>query len=84
VASAPTHAFAALGIGALFGSRRLSPTLLATGAFCSVLPDADVIGFRFGIRYEVWIWLPVTAIIIASYAWRARAPHSRGPGEAGR
>jgi inner membrane protein len=52
VASAPTHAFTALGIGAVLGTRRVPPTILVTGMFCSVLPDADVLGFRMGIHYE--------------------------------
>jgi inner membrane protein len=29
-----------------------SPTLLLAGAACSIIPDLDVIGFRFGIRYS--------------------------------
>ncbi len=46
-----SHAVAALGIGtALFG-RKAPRRILALGALCSALPDADVIGFAFGIRY---------------------------------
>ena len=46
-----SHAVAAVGIGtALFG-RKAPGRVLALGAVCSMLPDADVIGFPLGIRY---------------------------------
>jgi inner membrane protein len=46
-----SHAVAALGIGtALFG-RKAPVRVLALGAVCGALPDADVIGFPLGIRY---------------------------------
>jgi inner membrane protein len=51
VASAPTHAYFALGIGAVLGSRRVTAPIILAGMLCSVVPDADVIGFRFGVHY---------------------------------
>jgi len=52
MASAPTHAAFALTIGLVLGSRRVGAATLAAGAACSALPDVDVVGFGFGIRYE--------------------------------
>jgi inner membrane protein len=47
-----SHTVAALGIGTAFFGRKAAPGLvLGVGAVCSMLPDADVIGFRLGIRY---------------------------------
>jgi len=51
MASAPTHAIAAIALGVALGFRRVSPAAILAGVVCSVLPDADVIGFRYGIRY---------------------------------
>lgn len=55
MASALSHAVAALGIGAAF-YRSSAPKLVWVGGIvCSVLPDVDVIGFRFGIHYgDFW------------------------------
>jgi inner membrane protein len=49
--TAPTHAIAALAIGAGFYRPGTPRSLLALGAAFAVLPDVDVIGFQFGIRY---------------------------------
>ena len=49
--SAFSHAAAALGIGTAFFGRKASARVWGLGAFCAALPDADVIGFRFGVRY---------------------------------
>ena len=55
VASALSHAVAALSIGTCFYRPHMSKRVWAAGVFCSVLPDVDVIGFRFGIRYaDFW------------------------------
>ena len=51
MASAFSHAVAALGIGACFYERRVPKRVWLIGAACSVIPDLDVVGFRFGIRY---------------------------------
>ena len=45
-----THAAVALGIGACFYPN-IPKQALALGAVCSVIPDLDVVGFSFGIRY---------------------------------
>jgi inner membrane protein len=55
VASLFSHAVAALGIGACFYRPGIPNRVWAAGAACSVIPDLDVIGFRFGIRYgDFW------------------------------
>ena len=50
-----SHAVAALGIGACFYRPGTPKRVWIIGAFCSVIPDIDVLGFRFGIRYaDFW------------------------------
>jgi len=55
VASVFSHAVAALGIGACFYRPGTPNRVWVIGVFCSVIPDIDVLGFRFGIRYgDFW------------------------------
>jgi inner membrane protein len=55
VASAFSHAAAALAIGACFYRQGIPKRVLPIGALCSVIPDLDVIGFRFAIHYgDFW------------------------------
>jgi inner membrane protein len=55
VASVFSHAVAALGIGACFYRPAIPKRVWVIGAVCSVVPDLDVIGFRFGVRYaDFW------------------------------
>ena len=55
MASVFSHAVAALGIGACFYRPGMPKRVWAVGAFCSVIPDLDVIGFQFGVRYgDFW------------------------------
>ena len=55
MASVFSHAVAALGIGACFYTPRIPKRVWAIGALCTVVPDFDVLGFRFGIRYgDFW------------------------------
>jgi inner membrane protein len=46
-----SHAIAAFGIGTIFARPEIPKRVWATGAVRSTLPDIDVAGFRFGIRY---------------------------------
>jgi len=46
-----THAVVPLALAAAAGRGVISPKLAIAGALFAVLPDADVIGFRFGIEY---------------------------------
>jgi len=51
LASAISHAVAALGIGGCFARPGMPKGVWVAGVVCSVLPDVDVIGFRFGVQY---------------------------------
>ena len=55
MASAFSHAVAALSIGAFFYRPQVPKRVWVSSVVCSLLPDLDVIGFRFGIRYgDFW------------------------------
>jgi inner membrane protein len=55
MASVFSHAVAALGIGACFYRPGIPKRVWVAGALCSVIPDLDVIGFQFGVRYgDFW------------------------------
>jgi inner membrane protein len=55
MASAFSHAVAALGIGSFFYRKEIPAKVWLAGIICAVLPDIDVIGFRFGIHYgDFW------------------------------
>lgn len=46
------HAIASLALGSGFSTITKKIKFWILGVFCAVFPDADVIGFKFGIRYE--------------------------------
>lgn len=46
-----THAVVPLAVAVAAGRSTVSPKLAVAGAVFAILPDADVIGFRFGIEY---------------------------------
>lgn len=52
MASAITHAVAAAGIGCWFYRPAVPRAIGITAIVCAIAPDADVIGFGFGIPYE--------------------------------
>ena len=85
MASVVSHAVATLGIGATFYRAGTPNSAWVAGAICSVIPDLDVIGFRFGIRYgDFWGHRGFThsvlfAAFLASVALLA-AFHNAGPG----
>jgi inner membrane protein len=55
MASAFSHVIVAAAMGKAFRNEELRGRELALGAFCSVLPDLDVIGFLLGIQYgDLW------------------------------
>jgi inner membrane protein len=47
-----THPAVPIALSAIFPKHTVSPTVLLIGAGCSIVPDLDVIGFIFVIRYE--------------------------------
>ena len=44
-----THPVVPIALATVLPQEALSPTLVLAGAACSVIPDLDVIGFKFGI-----------------------------------
>jgi inner membrane protein len=55
MASAFSHAAAALGLGSFFYRREIPARVWIAGAISAVIPDLDVVGFRFGIHYgDFW------------------------------
>lgn len=55
MASAFSHAFVALAIGRAAHHPVMTWQVLFLGMACSIIPDLDVIGFSFGIRYgDLW------------------------------
>ena len=50
-----THAVLAGAAATAFGGREKPLRLYAVAILVSVLPDADVIGFRFGVRYGAFL-----------------------------
>ena len=51
MASAISHAVAALSIGTCF-YRRAPVRVWVAGVVCSIVPDIDVVGFRYGVPYH--------------------------------
>lgn len=51
MASVFSHAIAAVGIGACFYKPEIPKRVWVAGAICAMVPDLDVVGFRFGIHY---------------------------------
>lgn len=47
-----SHAFSAIAVGSCLPLKKNSGKTLTIGAACSMLPDADVISFAFGIPYS--------------------------------
>src|SRR5262247_1366215 len=55
MASAFSHAIVALTIAKACQSHLMNWRALLLGVVCSIIPDVDVIGFRYGIQYgDVW------------------------------
>jgi inner membrane protein len=89
VASSLSHAVAALGIGAFFYRPDIPKRVWVIGAACSILPDVDVIGFHFGVRYgDFWghrgfthslFFAALLASVVVLLGFRSRVPNmSRG------
>jgi inner membrane protein len=65
MASAFSHAIVALAMGKAIRTKELGRRELFLGALCSVVPDLDVVGFRFGIQYgDVWGHRGITHSIV--------------------
>jgi inner membrane protein len=78
-----SHAAVPLAIGAGLSEKRIPFPLLAVGVAASMLPDADVLLFRFGATYDsIWahrgfthsVGFAAAAGLIAALAFRSVAP----------
>lgn len=70
--SAFSHAAAGLGVAACFCGPEVPGSAWALGALCGALPDVDVLGFRFGVRYgSVWGHRGLTHSIVFAAALAA-------------
>jgi inner membrane protein len=84
MASAFSHALVGLSIGTCFYRPEIPKRIWLAGMFCAALPDLDVIGFRFGIRYgDFWghrgfthslIFAALLSAIIVAIFFRHRLP----------
>ena len=80
MASLPSHAVAALGIGACFYKHDIPKSVWIIGVACSAIPDLDVIGLRFGIRYgDFWghrgfmhslVFAALMTLVIVAFGFR--------------
>jgi len=52
MASAISHAFVAVALGTMYARDRMPKRFWVLSVLCAVLPDADVIGLAWGIRYD--------------------------------
>ncbi|HWT02388.1 MAG TPA: metal-dependent hydrolase [Pyrinomonadaceae bacterium] len=83
-----THAVAALAVGkASAGSRRLPARFWLLTALCAMLPDADVIGFSFGLRGSMFghrglshslFFALLVALLVVWLAFRKARPFRTG------
>lgn len=55
MASAFTHAFVAVALGTAYARERMPWQFWVLSVLCAVLPDADVLGFALGVRYDA-LW----------------------------
>lgn len=84
MASLLSHAVAALSIGTCFYRSGTPNRIWAIGALCSVIPDIDVVGFRFAIRYgDFWghrgfthslVFAALLAVAIVTLGFREATP----------
>ncbi|MBQ0734103.1 metal-dependent hydrolase [Aquimarina celericrescens] len=52
MASIFAHGFAAFALGKSFSNTIISAKFWVLGILCSMIPDADIVGFKFNIAYE--------------------------------
>ncbi|MCX2738710.1 metal-dependent hydrolase [Pontibacter anaerobius] len=52
MASAFAHALAAIALGKTYPNKYTSAKFWILGILCTILPDADVVMFKFGVPYE--------------------------------
>ena len=87
MASAFAHALVAVVAGKVATARKQSFGFWLLGVFCAVIPDADVIAFKFGIPYEsMWghrgithslLFALLLALLLTWLFFKQRKPFSR-------
>ncbi len=74
-----THTAVPIALASVAGTRKVPPRLLAVAMAASILPDADVIGFSFGVHYadvlghRGFFHSPLFALLVSLFgalAWR--------------
>jgi inner membrane protein len=73
-----SHGVAAVAIQKVFMAERLPPRFWLLSIGCAMLPDIDVVGFTFGIRYGDMLGhrglthsLPFALVVACAAAWFA-------------
>src|SRR5512146_2453815 len=84
VPSAFTHAIAALSVGTCFSRPQVPKRAFVAAAICSAIPDLDVIGFRFDVKYaDFWghrgfthslVFAALLAMLVVFVFFRQRTP----------
>jgi inner membrane protein len=87
MASAFSHAFLSLALGNASHHSVMTWPVLFLGMACSILPDADVIGFSFGIRYgDLWghrgmthsfFFAGLLSALLVTMGFRQRSPTTK-------
>src|SRR5262245_1633660 len=80
MASAFSHALVAVSLGTAYAKERMPWQFWALSALCAVLPDADVIGFSWGVGYgSMWghrglshslCFALLLSIVVVKLVWR--------------
>jgi inner membrane protein len=88
MASAFSHAFVAIAIGKTYTVARVPVRFWVLSALCAVVPDVDVLGFAFGVRYgdmlghrgltHSLVFAFVLALVVVALAFRERRVFTRG------
>ena len=87
MASAFSHAFVAVALGQAYAKESMPWQLWALSVLCAVLPDADIIGFSWGVGYDsMWghrglshslCFAFLLSLGVVGLVWRDGAPGSQ-------
>ncbi len=82
-----THALSAVALGTAWTRERMPPRFWWLAALCSIVPDFDVVGFWFGVRYgDLWghrgmthslAFALILGLVVVSLGFRQVPPLSR-------
>ena len=87
MASAFTHAIVAIAGGKAVWARKMPAKLWVGSVLCSVIPDSDVVGFAFGIKYQDFlghrgfshslIFAVILSVLVVASAFKETAKFSK-------